>query len=838
MAAVIVIGVGTTGLDIIEQTQQFYYEYTKKDAPDNAAFMFLETAKKQPKTTPNGTTKIEPCNIWTDNIEATLGKWRKSKKYNWLPSDADVLNQHDGAANQPSIGRVALWANEDKVFNHIQKLYQGIHGGTDTNIYIVGSLTGGTGTGIFLDLAYMVRKATGNENIYGMFLLPSRHGITDGTQLLYENAFSSLRTLDYYSVTKANKTVNTDEEAATASNYSCTLPSGAEISSTRVPFKNAQFLTPDFSDATASLTDLKQLVQSAGFNLVLRLLNVDNQTAVVQSTMDSKRVDYFSFVKRGLYTSVGMNVFQYPEALLEEYLTTSLLEDNLLKRWNDTTNYLDQHNTTASIQTLTARLRNESTRFTHEAIEQAIEKCQGSQMLGKSTFSAAINAELDTILSGNYQAIDEEHYITSLFSADIQTKFYAAISGQATILRDHLIDAIYKKIQDISTQYQNLKVVSLWIDGISSELERVLTDWRKRYKIDGSPKAWNQCWNYEYEDRLMGSKFMYTITGCKKQYYQEALISVATLCYYNSFVPMITDVVNSMLNRNGAYALSTAAGVKVPTLEDLSKISAKVTTLLNPQDDTSLVARSASIHGQLSNQNNSQFHFLFNGLTCDDDVKVANGKYMSQPERLDYPRVSYDKLWDFLSKNDYIDIKSIMIAKGLEFVRSLNLFDNTDVVNIMTHLPKQHIAYNKVHNLLHFTKEDIVADTPAMVHLINTEQFNMHDSLKLIVMSPLSEDNDKGIVNVMTKFKPSIAQRDYIQIPAMKNTIVVYQEYGYLGSVDGKPKAFNPLVHVCYQAQILEKIKEKIKSKEFDSTLRLAYIDEKTLVDTKNVNIK
>ena len=72
----------------------------------------------------------------------------------------------------------------------------------------------------------------------------------------------------------------------------------------------------------------------------------------------------------------------------------------------------------------------------------------------------------------------------------------------------------------------------------------------------------------------------------------------------------------------------------------------------------------------------------------------------------------------------------------------------------------------------------------------------------------------------------------------MKNTVVVYQEYGYMGSVNGAAKAFNPLTHICYQKQVLEKICEKIDNKAFDASMRLAYIDVKTLKDTKNVKIK
>lgn len=834
MASVIVIGVGTTGLDVLERAQQYYYEFTKAEGPDNASFMFIDTAKREPKTTPNGKTKIQKCHIGTDNIESILSQWRQSKKYDWLPSDAEVLNQHDGAANQPAIGRVALWANSDAVYAKIHQAYEDVQGDADTNIYIVGSLTGGTGTGIFMDLAYLTRKAcSGNQNIYGMFLLPNRHQVgSDGMDLLYENAYTSLRTLDYYSVSK-----NAIDAEDAASNYECVLPNGTSLNSAKVPFKNAQFFTQDFSNEDASLKTLTQLIQSVSFNLVLRLLEVNNQGAAVQSTVNSKKVDYFSFVKKGLYTTVGMNVYQYPEALLEEYLTTSLIERDILNRWVDQENYIDAHGEKYSLQTIKARIKNDSKRFVQEEIEAAIEKCKGAPILGKPTFESALKEEIEVIISGNF-SVPRENYIFSLLSADSKAaKFYAAITGNATNLRDELITAITKKIYTESTSLQNLSAVDMYLQGITEALETVLKDWKTRYKLDGTPNQWNKVWSALYDNRFAG-KALYAMTGLKAEWYAEAIEGAATLCYFNSFIPMIDNIISSLLNRNGQRSIASASGIHLPTMRDLIQLHKKVENLLNSQDDESLVARRANIHGQMSNDSNRQMIFLFNGQDCDADVQVAEGKYLSQPERLDFSKISKDSLWEFLENDDEIGIKSALISRGLFFIQKMNLFANTDIVKIMEKLPKEHKAFNRVRRLLTDTPQVIVKDLPAMVHLVDEEQFYPQDSLKLIVMSHLSEDNQDGIVNLMEKFKPSVTQRNYIQLPSMKNTVVVYQEYGYMGSVNGVAKAFNPLIHICYQKQVFEKICEKIDNKAFDASMRLAYIDIKTLKDTKNVKIK
>ncbi len=832
MASILVIGVGSTGLAAMERAQQFYYEFTKKNSPGaNSAFMYLETqGDRKPETTPNGGTDITSCFLCPNNITATLKNWEDSKQWDWLPSNADVLNTHSGAAGQPAFGRVSLWEQETNVRNTISQLYAKIGGDASTNIYIVGSLTGGTGTGIFLDIAYMTRQCTHNNNIYGMFMLPDRKNVGNSTMdMIYENAYSSLRSLDKFSKIDAKKKTN----------YKCVLPGGTDISNPCAPFYNVQFFTQDFSNASASLVGLPQLVQSVGFNLVLRMMDVDNQQAPFQALINARLVDYTSNVPDGIFTTIGMNMFQYPESLLEEYLTTKLLVEKMLNRWADTEHYFDNHGTAAALATLDARIKSEALRFVHEAVEDAVSKCMGYQFLGKSTFKVALEGEVATILSGNYQAPSLENYIYSLYDANSQAanKFYAAIAGQATTLRDILISSIAAKIEEVSTTYQNLIVVQAWLQQIANALDNVTKDWLRRFKIDGTPNKWNNTWGALQRERLSG-KLIYALTGTVREWYIEALTGAATLCYFNSFIPMLHAIEDAMLNRNGSNSIATAEGILLPTQNDWRAVAAKVAKLLNPQDNQSIVSRMNDLHGQMAKNSNSQINFLFNGNSCDDDIKVAEGKYQNGGKHLSYTDLSQDSLWKFLYTNDVVALKGHMISRAMNFIQQMDLFANTDIVQIMTHLQPSHPAYNKVNRILNGMPAEIEKDAPAMASLINTEQFADHNCLKLIVASPLADNNSAGIVAQMQNFKPSPNASNYVQLPSLKNTIVIYQEYGYLGIINGVHKAFNPLIHLSYQPQVLRAIQTKIDNGTFDESVRLAYINKSTLVDTTNIKIK
>ncbi len=531
-----------------------------------------------------------------------------------------------------------------------------------------------------------------------------------------------------------------------------------------------------------------------------------------------------------------MNVYQYPEALLEEYLTDILLEENLLNRWVDSNNYVDQYGTSQPLGTITAKLVWDAKRFVQESIEAVIEQCKGMQMLGNPTFNHALDNEIDTIISGNYQAPSKENYIYNLFDANSQ-KFCPAIFGQQISLRDALIERIYNKILDESTSYQNLHIVRLWLENIAQAIHDVLDDWQQRFRLDGTTAQWNRCWNSLLEER-MHHGWLYTIHACKRDWYREALDGVATLCYYNAFMPMLQNIENAILGAQNQPEISLPIGITLPSVAQLTGISDKVEQLLNAQNGSSLVARKGEIRGQMTAQNHSQIHLLFVGGSCDADINAAMGKYSNLNQPLTYQSVTNDRLWHFLLSNDIEKLKADMISQGLSFVQGLQLFANTDIVQIMQNLPNQNPDFNKVHNLLTGQETVIRQDTPAMAHLNANLRFENHLNLRLIIASPVADNNANGVVAAMVGYRPSSVNNNYVQLPSLRNTVVVYQEYGYMGNVNGQDNTFNPLLHLSYQTQVYDSLRRKIGNNLFDKSIRLPYIDIETLLDTENVYVK
>ncbi len=834
MASALIIGLGSTGYDVLERSLQYFYEFTKKEQPEHVAYMFLETARKSSEFIEKGIMSF--CDISTDGIQATLNAWHQEKVTDdkqWIPDHADILNAHNGAGGQPVYGRVGLWANEVNVRTKIRQLYAQIDGNAGTNIYIVGSLVGGTGSGVCLDVAYMVRETTKNDNIYGLFLLPNRVDIGVTAKMMgYENAYTSLKSIDFYSKSDGN-----------GNWYKCTMPSGTKIDHKGAPYKQIQFYTQDFSDASASMPQLSDLIQSVGFNLVLRVLDITNTSAPFQRVINDRIVDFDQDCPDGIFSTIGMNVFQYPEGLLEEYFATEQLKRSILDRWNDSTHYVGRNGSNISIESLMAgELKPKVDVKIQEIVRKAIDLSRGTSVLGHSTLKIALEAEVDTILNKTYSSdtLDEDSYVYDLFDATNNSRFYGAIKGKSLDLRNTIVESIAQYVSELSNEYQNLTVIKKVIDAISDSLNDLTKLWRTKHNIDGTPDGWNKNWNeFLLPERLHNDKFLCVFTGTQKQFYYEALNGVAQLCYFNVLFDVIEQIVNSLNSKPGTTPLTTPGPhtVTLPTRDIVNQITEKVKKLLDEKEPGSIMYRHEVIAGQLNNTQSSQINFLYKSGSFSEDVADAQGRYDNEGKKLTFREITGVSMWDYLKDNSLNKLESSLISGALTFIQTLNLFGESDIVQIMKSLPNTNRKYPKVHSLLTDTKEDVAKTLPAMCQLVGTEKFVAHDKLKLIVASDTDENNESGIVSAMSGYKPSPNDSNYVMLPSMKNTVVVYQEYSYLGNVNGSNKVFNPLIHLSYQSQVVDAIKKKGDAFN-NSKLRLAYLTDKQLLDNSTVKIK
>lgn len=129
----------------------------------------------------------------------------------WLPVDAlkplganALLN---GAKGIRPLGRLAFSWHADTIKNRIHANLKdlnvvfnvpGVDVDQNISIYIVGSLAGGTGSGMFLEVAKLIKANWPEYQCYGVFFLSDIFEEVGNNQIRSANCYSALQELDFY----------------------------------------------------------------------------------------------------------------------------------------------------------------------------------------------------------------------------------------------------------------------------------------------------------------------------------------------------------------------------------------------------------------------------------------------------------------------------------------------------------------------------------------------------------------------------------------------------------------------------------------------------------------
>jgi len=226
MTPSVIIGLGGTGKRVVMQIRKKLVEEHKSLANmPIVAFIVLDTDEEivqlagQESRVLLSSIELQPNEVIHSTIKGTQELNRNLHLYphisEWL--DPFVLATGDsshGARAIRSLGRLAFFLNYPAICNAFEQARhrvsvvdnrsfmekRGIVVDPGLNVYVVGSLCGGTGSGMFLDLAYMVKYFLRNEPIterIGYLVLP---GTFEGIgQHVKANAYAAMKELNYYS---------------------------------------------------------------------------------------------------------------------------------------------------------------------------------------------------------------------------------------------------------------------------------------------------------------------------------------------------------------------------------------------------------------------------------------------------------------------------------------------------------------------------------------------------------------------------------------------------------------------------------------------------------------
>lgn len=219
---ILVIGLGGTGADALIRIKNLVNERLNSSSinekPDNIEYLAIDTDPKTRSVQYNGTkfseANSETCIMEDAKLSATyknLDSNQMPQVSEWISKDIDVSQVKDGAGGFRQVGRFLFFKEFKMVKEALERKIINITRGRTNNkkvyVFIVTGVSGGTGSGTFIDMPYVVNKLLSERGyvsqILGFIFLPdiniqvlplNAHATQRNMQ---RNGFAALKELDY-----------------------------------------------------------------------------------------------------------------------------------------------------------------------------------------------------------------------------------------------------------------------------------------------------------------------------------------------------------------------------------------------------------------------------------------------------------------------------------------------------------------------------------------------------------------------------------------------------------------------------------------------------------------
>jgi len=548
----IIIGIGTSGLYTLENIQRFYYESFQVNKPDHVEYIYLETNKDNfPGVTPLPN-QIKRVYLSLAQMEEMIEDIKTYTKADWLPPAEQLVDAGLGAGGIRSVGRLSLWGrnNEgDNFENFIQALnsaYANVSNFTHQNVeaskpvvFVTGTLTGGTGSGICIDIGYLIRHLIPDiRELFGLFLLPPNPKVIRGNEVRYANAYGAIKDIDTY-----NSTENM---------YSEKWPSGYECKSNKAPYEIVQYISQDYNDGSPALKNLQGLYKMAGLYLFL------NITGVREKRME-RLVDAKGNSLIGKIGTFGLSGIQFPKDLIQEYVALNLSED-LISRWIDSVNYVEfNHKKPINRGLVLGKMIDEWTIIIKKAFEML-------NTVSDRDLISEIEKEAIKINKKDIQG-DPDVYLKNLFTHTVGDNFYALVKNNLQVAVNFIIERLHDIFIDTLNQTENLYYTKELLNAIDNAIERNISYWREK-EIAAETEHWENLLRDQINWML---SFRYGFLMEQDAVLADRMISTFEMMKMHLFVGKLNEIRNYMSREDSSYKSTTNSNKEVPKTSLLDK---------------------------------------------------------------------------------------------------------------------------------------------------------------------------------------------------------------------------------------------------------------------------
>ena len=212
----IYIGAGGTGIETIAKVRNYFKGLGKGKLPPMIKFLFIDTDENTISNIDN-TIEYDEVLCLAERHAKAIYLAHKDTYQNY-PNKDEIRALTDGAGQFRSLGRFALMCKEHSIdfdnsnssfSNKFSNLYSEIKDikasenrdfetlGNDIEVHIAFSMSGGTGAGTFLSMAYLIRKIAPACKIVAYAFAPSFFANLPISSQIQQNTYASLLELDY-----------------------------------------------------------------------------------------------------------------------------------------------------------------------------------------------------------------------------------------------------------------------------------------------------------------------------------------------------------------------------------------------------------------------------------------------------------------------------------------------------------------------------------------------------------------------------------------------------------------------------------------------------------------
>lgn len=328
----VVIGLGGTGYEVVLKLKKRFID-VYGSVPEIIQFLSIDTTEniQEREKSPDGNVVyLEPNELYAISVAnpSCLVGGRNEHIDEWWPKQIPSHGICNGAGQIRARGRLALFAKVGDINSLIGQAINKVRGirtskqafsdnfqvsnRDGVEIFIVGSLAGGTGSGTFLDTAFLARQYLNSfSNITGVFVLPRVFSNLAQTHMVKSNAYGALKEIEHF--------WNLSPSNALEIDYGI-----SKVKCDRPPF-DAVFLIDGINKKGTVVSrpdDLQNLVADGlyiqiGSQIGLDAANVADNIRAYLATGEKVRGRNISYCSFG-FATLALPVHQYERMMLED----------------------------------------------------------------------------------------------------------------------------------------------------------------------------------------------------------------------------------------------------------------------------------------------------------------------------------------------------------------------------------------------------------------------------------------------------------------------------------------------------------------------------------------